>query len=123
MTEHKQVPIEGQDFTADVGIAPLIEALLARGYQTIGSCEDGGGHIRVGEDLSGGAWIAFQTLAEAERFAALIPGAMWSVTFQPNDEDRAAADPDDPSHNFPDAAIVALATLKIPAALIAVEAS
>jgi hypothetical protein len=51
----------------DVSIAPLIEALWARGYETKSSCENGGeiyGWCPVGM-----AYVTFATEAEAERFA------------------------------------------------------
>jgi hypothetical protein len=51
----------------DIGIAPLIEALWARGYETNSSCENGGevyGWCPVGM-----AYVSFATEAESERFA------------------------------------------------------
>jgi hypothetical protein len=51
----------------DVGIAPLIEALWAGGYETRSSCENGGevyGWCPVGM-----AYVSFAADAECERFA------------------------------------------------------
>jgi hypothetical protein len=51
----------------DAGIAPLIEALWARGYDTKNSCQDGGevyGWCPVGL-----AYLSFATRADCERFA------------------------------------------------------
>jgi len=52
----------------DVGSAPLIEALWARGYETRSSCENGGevyGWCPVGM-----AYVSFAAEAECERFAS-----------------------------------------------------
>jgi hypothetical protein len=51
----------------DVGIAPLIEALCARGLQTRSSCENGG--EVYGWCPHGMAYVSFATEAECERFA------------------------------------------------------
>ena len=51
----------------DVGIAPLIEALWALGYETRSSCENGGevyGWCPVGM-----AYVSFATEADCKRFA------------------------------------------------------
>jgi hypothetical protein len=51
----------------DVGIAPLIETLWARGFQTKSSCQNGGevyGWCPVGM-----AYVTFATEAECKRFA------------------------------------------------------
>jgi hypothetical protein len=108
MTYHEQVPIAGQDFTADVGIAPLIQALWNRGYQTTGSCED--------QFREGFAWVGFPTLPEAERFAALIGGRLIIPTAQ---ELANCDDPDDPALNG--AVGVGFPSTQIRAALAAVE--
>jgi hypothetical protein len=51
----------------DVGIAPLIEALWARGYETRSSCENGG--EVYGWCPLGMAYVSFATQTECERFA------------------------------------------------------
>src|SRR5262249_10137489 len=51
----------------DVGIAPLIEVLWARGYETKSSCENGG--EIYGWCPLGMAYVSFATDAECQRFA------------------------------------------------------
>jgi hypothetical protein len=51
----------------DVGIAPLIEALWAAGYETESSCENGG--EVYGWCPLGMAYVSFATEAECERLA------------------------------------------------------
>jgi hypothetical protein len=56
----------------DVGIAPLIESLWARGYVTKSSCENGG--EVYGWCPLGMAYVSFATAAECERFARELCG-------------------------------------------------
>jgi hypothetical protein len=51
----------------DVGIAPLVEALWTRGYETKSSCENGG-EVYAWCPV-GMAYVSFASETEAERFA------------------------------------------------------
>ena len=66
---HDYIELEhnGQTIPIDVGIAPVIEALWARGIETTGSCEDW--TADVFELPEGTAAIAFVHAADARRFA------------------------------------------------------
>ena len=66
-----------QAVAIDVGIAPLIEALWARGIETVASCEDGGTSAEGGLP-AGLAWIGFPDERHASRFCALGRDAILS---------------------------------------------
>lgn len=60
--------LDGEPVEIDEGIAPVIEALWARGIRTLSSCEDGG---TAGQPSTpaGVAWIAFASRDDARAFA------------------------------------------------------
>ena len=81
MTGHASVTLSPRGkptVEVDVGIAPLIEALWARGIETVASCEDGGtsaeGALPVGL-----AWIGFPDEGHASRFCELGRGAIFGA--------------------------------------------
>ena len=81
---------EGRSIPIDVGIAPLIEALWARGIQTTGSCQDW--DADVFELPQGTAAIAFVHTDDARRFANSCresPNDCRVVIAEPDEEDLA----------------------------------
>lgn len=114
MTLHDQVRIEHEDTSAEVdaGIAPLILALWRRGFRTTGSCEhQEGTHV---------AWIGFESESDAETFRRIVDDAsvVGGSIMRPNEEELAAADPDDPA--LSGAVGVGFLYLDLPAVLAAV---
>lgn len=78
MGQHATVtltPEGGPAVEIDVGIAPLIEALWARGIATVASCEDGGTSAEGGLP-AGLAWIGFPDEDHAGRFCELAREAV-----------------------------------------------
>jgi hypothetical protein len=67
--QHAYIELEhdGRSIPIDVGIAPVIEALWARGIDTTGSCEDWDADVL--ELPEGTAAIAFVHAADAHSFA------------------------------------------------------
>lgn len=69
-TTHPQIRVvrDGQPVYLDAGLVHLVRALWQHGYDTVGSCEH--------EDGSTVAWVAFSTLADAERFISEFGGTL-----------------------------------------------
>ena len=70
-TTHPQVRVlrDGEPVEIDAGLVNLVRALWRRGYDTVGSCQHEAGTTV--------AWVAFATLADAERFVSEFGGSLF----------------------------------------------